>query len=137
MERQRFKRDAGRGFDRISINARADGRETDAADGASFGKREACSITARQMLRLAVAAVSIDRTHGVEDETRREPSGARDHRAACGTSALRHSNLVKLAHDRRAACAVHGAVYSAASTQAGVCGIHDGIHGDPSDVADH
>ena len=63
----RIERDGGCFFHRIAVHARANSRKADCPDTMLLGQFEASPIATREMRRLAVLAIAIDRTDGVKN----------------------------------------------------------------------
>jgi phosphoglycolate phosphatase len=137
MVAHRFDRDFRCFLRRIPVDAGADSWKTDAANLALFRELETGAIATGELLRLPVLTVAINRTDCMKYVLGRKGTGRGRDRAAGGTTTGPRADLIQIAHDRRAAHAMNGAVHASAPVQTGIGGIDDGIDADLRDVANH
>src|SRR5438874_13365268 len=100
-----------------------DGGKRDRARALPDPDLEAPPIRARELRRLAVPAVAMDRPYGVDHPARAEPTAARDLRVAGGAAAER----LALLQDRRPAGAVDRAVDAATTEKRRVRRVDDRV----------
>src|SRR5579883_1755819 len=96
MRRHCAERNRGGFFQRVAIDARADGRKTDGRDVALSGKLQALSVTGCQQFRLAVMAVPVDRAYSVKYVLRGQLAGSGCDRASGRTTADAGADRVQL-----------------------------------------
>jgi regulator of RNase E activity RraA len=82
-------------------------------------------------------AITIHGADSMEHELCGQQAGASRHCASSWAAAVPRADGIQLMHDRRAACAVNGAIHATAARKRGIGRIHDGISGNTRDVADH
>jgi sugar phosphate isomerase/epimerase len=122
-------------FERIAIDPGTDGREADRAHSPLIGHGQALTITGCQKLRFPMAAVTVDRTHGVEHVLGRQSARSRGHCVTGTAGADRRPYRVQFAHDPGPAGPMNRAIHPTAPSQSRIGGVYHCVHCDLRDVA--
>jgi len=131
------ERDLGSLAGRVAVGAGADGGKADGARATLLSQFQAFAIATGQLGGFAMAAILVDGADSVNYMQGGKRAGGGHDRAPRRTTSGAGADLIQLAHDPGAACAMNGAIHSTAPAQSGVSCIHDGVDAYLGDVTDH
>jgi phosphoglycolate phosphatase len=130
-----IERNLGGFLGRIAVGASANCGEADGPGAALLSQFQTLVIAACQLFWLALPAISIDRTDGVNHMLRRKRARRSYDGAPRWATSGGGADFIQLAHDRGPAGSMNGAIHAATAPQSGIRCIDDGVNTNFCDVA--